>query len=101
MVALSSIAVPTYYLPKDGAMERARVIQDYYQLRNFLNRSNKLANQKSELKFEIVQINPSEYLLYASVVGPDESPRIAIADRGALKTWERTGFTQFRFLETY
>ena len=82
-------------------MERARIIREYYQLRNFLNRGNKIANQASEVRFEIVQINPSEYRLYATAVGPHESPRIAIAVRGDHKTWGRTGFTQFRFLETY
>jgi hypothetical protein len=82
-------------------MERARVIQEYNQLRNFLNRGNKLANQQSELKFEISQINLSEYRLYAMVVRPDESHRIAIAARGVQRSWERTGFTKFNFMEDY
>jgi hypothetical protein len=82
-------------------MNRDLIIREYYLLRNFLNRSNKIANQKSELKFIIEQFGMSNYRMYAVIVGQGETHQIAIATRDISKVWERTGLTEFRLFENY
>ncbi len=82
-------------------MERGPIINEYHQLRDYLNRANKLSNQKTELKFEIEQFAIFEYRLYAISQGPYETHKLALAERNRSKTWERTGFTKFRNLEEF
>jgi hypothetical protein len=86
-------------------MERVSVVKEYFGLRDYLNRANKLSNQKTELKFEIEQNKLFEFRLYAVSyvisIRVQESHKIAIAERTANRTWERTGHTRFRNLEEF
>ena len=82
-------------------MERGPIVSEYHQLRQYLNRANKLSNQKTELKFEIEQTSVIEYRLYAVLVGQFETHRLALAERTRSKTWERTGYTRFVNLEEF
>lgn len=82
-------------------MQREPIVSQYHQLRDHLNRANKLANQKMELEFKIEQYVPDQYRLFAISKNEHESHRIALAERGRNKTWERTGFTRYRQLEEF
>lgn len=82
-------------------MERGPIVSEYHKLRDYLNRANKLSNQKTELKFEIEQFAMFEYRLYAISHGPHETHKLALAERNRNKIWERTGFTSFRNLEEF
>ena len=82
-------------------MERGPIISEYFQLRDDLNRANKLSNQETELTFEIEETRLFEYKLVAVSRGKNESHKIALVERTAGKTWERAGATRFRKLEEF
>lgn len=82
-------------------MERENIIKEYIQLRNLLNRSNKLSNERSELSFEIIEYKPFEYRLFAILESDQEAHKLALAERNRQKIWERTGFTKFKNLEDF
>ena len=82
-------------------MERNLIINEYVQLRTYLNKSNRLANEKTSLDFFIRKINQSEYQLFAFVNGVAEEHKIALAARDRFRNWERTGFTPFKNLENF
>ena len=82
-------------------MERALIIKQYLELRDYLNTANKLANQPTEMKFSIEQVELFKYRLFATIATQHEQHRIALTERGPNKTWERTGHSRFRDLENY
>lgn len=82
-------------------MERGMIVTEFHQLRTYLNRANKLSNQKTELKFRIESLVLFEYQLSVICVGATESHRLALCHRGRSRTWERTGNTIFGGLEEF
>ena len=84
-----------------GAMERGPIISDYFRLRYYLNRANKLSNQVTELRFEIEEVQLFEYNFFAVSQGKNELHKIALAERTGNKIWERTGNTRFGNLEEF
>lgn len=82
-------------------MEREIVLNEYLKLRNYLNQSNKIANEATKLKFEITQISLSEFRMFALVRNRCEEHRIALAVRDKTRSWERSGYTPFRNLEIF
>ena len=82
-------------------MERGPIVSDYFRLRDYLNRANKLSNQVTELRFEIEELQLFEYNFFAVSQGKSELHKIALAERTANKTWERTGNTRFGNLEEF
>lgn len=57
-------------------MERNLIINEYQQLRVFLNKANKQANQKTEILFEIEVVNGSKYRLYATLKGEQNMQKL-------------------------
>ncbi len=82
-------------------MERGPIVSEYFKLRDYLNRANKLSNQTTKIDFKISELQLLQYKFFAVSVGADESHRIALAERTAAKTWERTGHTAFSKLEEF
>lgn len=79
-------------------MKREPIISEYIQLRDYLNRANKLSNEKTELKFEIEQFKLFEYRFYAISESQHETHRIALTECSRAKNWERTGLTNYKNL---
>jgi hypothetical protein len=82
-------------------MERGPIVSEYFKLRDYLNRANKLSNRITKIGFEIEEIRLFEYKLFAVSSGQNEIHKIAIAERTASKIWERTGNTPFAQLEEF
>lgn len=82
-------------------MERAPIITQYHQLREYLNRANKVSNQKTQLEFRIEQTELFEYQLCAILQNQFETHRLVIASRDRSRNWERAGFSKFQQLEEY
>jgi hypothetical protein len=82
-------------------MEREIIVTEYQLLREYLNRANKLSNQKSELTFKIEQIDIFKYSLFAIIESNHESHKLALAERTQMRVWERTGYTTFKNLEEF
>jgi hypothetical protein len=82
-------------------MERKVIVEEYFQLRDFMNRANRLANQVMEIKFEIEIFDISKYTFYVISRGKNETHRLAIAYRGPGRTWERAGATRFSRFEEF
>lgn len=82
-------------------MERGPIVGEYHELRDYLNRANKLSNQKSEINFKIEQSGLFEYCLYAVLQCEHETHRLVLAERSRNKTWERAGYSRFRNLEEF
>lgn len=82
-------------------MDRNLIIQEYAQLRVYLNKSNKLADEKTILGFEIYRTDNGEYRLFAYVKSSAEKHRVAISIRNRFRNWERTGFSPFESLENF
>lgn len=77
-------------------MERNQILEEYWNLRKLLNLGNKVANEKTELAFEIESLLESEYLLLATVTGKNEIQKIELVRRDRLEGWERSGFTNLK-----
>jgi hypothetical protein len=82
-------------------MEREIIVTEYQKLRDYLNRANKLSNQKSELTFKIEQTNLLSYHLFAVIESNHESHKLALAERTRIRVWERTGYSPFKNLEEF
>lgn len=82
-------------------MERGQIVKEYFELREYLNRANKISNLTSKLEFKIEQIELFEYQLCAIIQSKFETHRLALSIRDKRKIWERTGFTRFQILEEY
>jgi hypothetical protein len=82
-------------------MERGLIVSEYFRLRDYLNRANKFSNQITEIGFEIEEVQLLQYKFFAVSYGPNESHKIALAERAADKIWERTGNTRFSKLEEF
>lgn len=77
-------------------MERGPIVSEYYQLRDYLNRANKLSNQKTTMTFKIEEFSLLEYRLYVISTGTYEIHKLALSERNRSKNWECTGFTRFQ-----
>ena len=82
-------------------MERGIIVKEYFELQGYLNRANKLSNQKTEIKFILEQGELFEYRAYAVSFGAHEVHKLAVAERTRAKMWERTGNTRFLNLEEF
>lgn len=82
-------------------MEREPIITQYHQLREYLNRANKVSNQKTQLVFRIEQTELFEYQLSAILQNQFETHRLVLATRDRRRNWERAGFSKFQQLEEY
>lgn len=82
-------------------MERGPIVSEYFKLRDYLNRANKLSNRATKIEFEIGEGQLFEYKLFAVSRGQNEVHKIAVAERTASKIWERTGNTPFAQLEEF
>ena len=82
-------------------MERGPIVSEYFRLRDYLNRANKLSNRITEIGFEVEEVRLLEYKLFAISSGQNEIHKIAIAERTVSKIWERTGNTPFSKLEEF
>lgn len=82
-------------------MERGPIVSEYFKLRDYLNRANKLSNRITKIEFEIEEVRLFEYKLFAVSSGQNEVHKIAVAERTASRIWERTGHTPFAQLEEF
>jgi hypothetical protein len=82
-------------------MERGPIVSEYFRLRDYLNRANKLSNRITKIEFEIEEIRLFEYKFFAVSSGQNEIHKIAVAERTESKIWERTGNTPFAKLEEF
>jgi hypothetical protein len=80
---------------------RAKIVSEYFQLRDHLNRANRNANQTTKFTFEIAQVSASKYELFVVSRGKNEVHRIAIAGRSVNSAWERSGRTKFGKFEEF
>lgn len=82
-------------------MERVKIVKEYFDLRNLLNKSNKLPDEKTKFRFEIMRIELSEYRFYAIVEGRFEEYKVVLCFRDRSRLWAGAGFTPFQNLEDY
>jgi hypothetical protein len=86
----------------NSVFERAKIVGEYFLLRDYMNRANRLSNQATEIKFEIERIGHFGCrLLVVSYSKNEVHHRLSIAERSSDKDWERTGNTGFINLEEY
>jgi hypothetical protein len=67
----------------------------------FLNRSNKLPNQQTEISFEIENSETDEARIYCYLKGGSELHKIILVERNRDKIWERGGYTKFKNFENF
>lgn len=65
---------------------RNQASQQYFELRNELNRANKSKNQKTELEFVLCQ-NEEEYFIIIRSTGAKHGLRMAYIHKVALHRW--------------
>lgn len=65
---------------------RSHASQQYFELRNELNRANKTKNQKTALEFLLCQ-NEEEYFIIIRSTGAEHGLRIAYMHKVALHRW--------------
>lgn len=82
-------------------MERGPIVQDYHALVGYMNRANKLANEKSDLKFIVDHSEIYEYRCAAVIASMHEAHRLVLAVRTFGGLWERAGYTRFKHIEEY
>jgi hypothetical protein len=82
-------------------MERNQVLNEYWNLCKLLNQSNKLADEKTQVRFKIESDGRSEYRLLLEITGDREEHKIEIARKGRSSGWERSGYTNFKILELF
>ena len=80
---------------------REQIIKEYFQLRILLNRSNNLANQKTEMVFEIQSRPNQEFVLVAKLKSDVIRGGLILAKKPKLKNWSAFGFTGLDSLEEY
>jgi hypothetical protein len=94
-------AALAFNLPPRHWMKRDSIVDEYFQLKNHINRANKLSNQSTELQFEIEEIRSHEYGLFVKSFGNSEKQKLMIAILSSAKIWERAGYTSFQYLEEF
>jgi hypothetical protein len=80
---------------------RTQIIKDFFQLRVFLNRSNQLPNQPSQLKFEIRSGGARKLELVATMVCHGRRNSLILAQKLPQYTWQSSGFSTFVHLEDF
>lgn len=82
-------------------MEREKIISEFFKLQLLLNKSNKVANLKTQIDFKIEIFGETECRILGQLKGSGESHKMILAVRGLDRTWERGGYTELKNLESF